>query len=212
MSFLISTRSVELEAVLREPHLRKPRAAAILCHPHPQYGGTMDNRVVFRAGKAAMEAGLAALRFNFRGVGASTGSFDHGDGEKDDVGGVIDWLESRYPGFPLVLTGFSFGAWVGLQVGCLDVRIKAMVGLGLPLNFYDFNFLIENPKPALYLIGTDDEFCPRDQGELFARRLPPTSTLCWIPHADHFFGRQLDQVQARIVGFFQALPLAQDGL
>ena len=123
MGFKIRGDGVELEAILREPEVRPLLGAAVLCHPHPVYGGTMDNRVVYRAGKAVMEAGLAALRFNFRGVGASTGSYDHGEGEKDDASAAIDYLSAKYSGLPLVLVGFSFGAWVGLQAGCQDPRI-----------------------------------------------------------------------------------------
>jgi len=172
----------------------------------------MDSRVIFRAGKAAMEAGFAALRFNFRGVGASTGSFDEGIGEKEDVGFVIDWLEKKYPGIPLALLGFSFGAWVGLQAACADPRIQAIAGLGLPLNFYDFDFLIENRKPALFIAGTQDEFCPRDRMERFTRRLPPTSKVLLVEGADHFFARELDQVQSLITDFLCEVTPGKVGL
>jgi hypothetical protein len=206
---MIPSRALKLEAVLREPGIFPPRGAAVLCHPHPVYGGTMDNRVVFRSGKAVLEAGFAALRFNFRGVGASTGAFDQGVGEKEDVASAIDWLEQEYPGVPLALIGFSFGAWVGLRVGCADPRIRSLAGLGLPLNFYDFDFLIENPKPTLLILGTKDEFCPRDRIELFARRLPSATAVRLIEEADHFFARQLDQVHDLIGGFFGGLQLGE---
>ena len=210
MSFMIPAGAVQLEAVLREPD-SPPRGAAVLCHPHPVYGGTMDNRVVFRAGKAVMEAGFAALRFNFRGVGASTGSFDEGVGEREDVVSVIGWLERKCPGIPLALIGFSFGAWVGLQAGCSDPRIRALAGLGLPLNFYDFDFLVENPKPAIFIVGTKDEFCPREKMERFARRLPPSARAHLIDGADHFFTQQLDQVQGLIKDFFLGLKFVEAG-
>jgi len=157
-SIMIPAGTVQLEAQLGQPK-SSPRGAVVLCHPHPVYGGTMDNRVVYRAAKAAAGAGFAALRFNFRGVGQSTGAFDQGIGEKEDVAAAIDWLEARYQGFPLVLIGYSFGAWVGLQVGCDDPRIRALVGLGLPLDLYDLGFLARTLKPALYIIGTRDEYC-----------------------------------------------------
>jgi alpha/beta superfamily hydrolase len=209
MVLMIPGRSVQLEAVLREPHNLPLSGAVALCHPHPVYGGTMENRVVFRAGKAVVAAGFAALRFNFRGVGKSTGSFDQGVGEKDDVACVIDWLERKYPGTLLTLIGFSFGAWVGLQVGCADPRIRALVGLGLPLNYYDFDFLIENPKPALFIAGTQDEFCPHDRMQQLARRLPPTSRVHLIEGAEHFFARELDHVQSLITDFFRELEPRQ---
>lgn len=199
----IPGRGVQLEAILREPRTMAPRGAAVLCHPHPAYGGTMDNRVIFRASKAVQEARWAALRFNFRGIGASTGSYDEGVGEKYDAAAVIDWLEARYPHLPLALVGFSFGAWVGLEVGCPDPRIKALIGLGLPLNFYDFDFLTENEKPALYVVGTRDEFCPMKKLDFLERRLPRTSEVRRIEGADHFFESQLEQVQDLIALFFK---------
>ncbi len=203
MTFMIPGRSVQLEAVLREPHQKPLRGAVVLCHPHPQYGGTMDNRVVFRSAKAVVEAGMAALRFNFRGVEASSGSFDYGEGEQEDVAGALDWLNSRYQSLPLGLVGFSFGAWVGLQVACRDARVRFMTGIGLPLNFYDFDFLVENQKPALYIIGTNDEFCARERGDLLARRLPDSSSLRWVEGADHFFAAYLDVLQGLITSFVQ---------
>jgi hypothetical protein len=165
----------------------------------------MDNRVVYRAAKAAMEAGLAALRFNFRGAGASTGSFDEGIGEKGDVRAAINWLEDRYPELPLALIGFSFGSWVGLQVGCEDERIQAMVGLGLPLNVYDFDFLMENSKPTLFIVGTKDEFCASERLDRFEQRLPRASSLRRIDGADHFFREDLEQVQVFIAGFLDQI-------
>jgi hypothetical protein len=209
MTFMIPARQVELEAALREPHHRPLRGAAVVCHPHPAWGGTMDNRVVYRAAKAANESELAALRFNFRGVGKSTGSYDEGDGERQDAATAVDWLSQRYAELPLVMIGFSFGSWVGLDVGCRDPRIRALVGLGLPLNHYDFEFLVENTKPALYLVSTNDEFCPRDRGDRLARRLPATSTFRWIEAADHFFGGQIEAMQVQIRQFLLALRLEE---
>ena len=201
---IIAAGEVELEAMLWEPKRESPRAAALMCHPHPLYGGTMNNRVIYRAAKGAAEAGLAALRFNFRGVGASSGAYDKGIGERKDTAALVDWLEQRYPSLPLALVGFSFGAWVGLQVSCQDPRIQALVGLGLPLKTYDFDFLIGNTKPTLFITGTRDEFCPRDQMELLARRLPRTSDARWVEGADHFFTRQADQVQSLVKEFLRA--------
>ncbi len=201
---IVVAGEVDLEARLWEPEGEGPRGAALLCHPHPLYGGTMNNRVIYRVGKGAVEAGFAALRFNFRGVGASTGSYDKGAGERKDAAALMEWLKQRYPHLPLALVGFSFGAWVGLQVACHDPRVQALVGLGVPLNSYDFEFLIDNDKPSLYIVGTRDEFCPRDQMELLARRLPQTSAVSWVEGADHFFTHQVDQVQSRVRDFLHA--------
>jgi alpha/beta superfamily hydrolase len=201
---IIRTNEVELEAALWEPRFGLPKGAALLYHPHPLYGGTMNNRVVYRAAKGAVEAGLAALRFNFRGVGSSTGSYERGVGEQKDAVALSDWLQQRYPDLPQACIGFSFGAWVGLQVACCEPRIKTLVGLGLPLSSYDFNFLIDNDKPTLYIIGTQDDYCPRDKMEQFARRLPATSAVSWAEGADHFFARQVDLVQDRVRSFLHA--------
>ncbi len=198
---LIPAGEVELEAVLWEPKPGPANAAALLCHPHPLHGGTMNNRVIYRAAKGVVEAGLAGLRFNFRGVGASTGTHDMGKAERKDVAALLDWLQGRYPDLPLVLAGFSFGAWVGLQAGCQDPRVRVLVGLGLPLNTYDFDFLFDNVRPTLFIVGTHDEFCPRDMMEQFGRRLPPASKVTWVEGADHFFTRQVDQVQSLVRDF-----------
>jgi len=207
MTTMIAGRGVKLEAVLRHPQQRPPRGAAVLCHPHPVHGGTMNNRVIFRSGRAANEAGLLALRFNFRGVGASSGQYDQGTGEQEDVQAAVEWLGGEAPGLPLVLIGFSFGAWVGLQVACRDPEIVAMIGLGLPLNSYNFDFLLENYKPSLFIVGSEDEFCPREKMERLSRRLPSYSDAIWIEGADHFFANQLDQMQGHIRRFLQDLYL-----
>jgi uncharacterized protein len=205
---LISAGSVQLEAQLREPK-RALRGAVTLCHPHPVYGGTMDNRVVYRAGKAAAEAGFAALRFNFRGVGKSTGQFDQGIGEKYDVAAALHWLTDKYPGAPLGLIGYSFGAWVGLQVAVRVPQVRAVVGIGLPLNLYSFEFLSEYRNSARYIIGSQDEFCSRANLDRFAQRIPPPATLHRIEGADHFFSNDIDVVPRLIFDFFDNLTLDQ---
>ncbi len=161
----------------------------------------MNNRVIYRSARGALEAGLATLRFNFRGVGASSGTYSRGAGEKKDVAALLDWLHRKYPELPISLIGFSFGAWVGLQVGCHDSRIRALVGLGLPLNLYDFEFLLDIETPMLFVIGTRDPFCPRHKMEALLRRLPPSSSVQWIEGADHLFTGQVDTVQKLIRDF-----------
>jgi alpha/beta superfamily hydrolase len=167
----------------------------------------MDNRVVYRAAKAAAEAGFAALRFNFRGVGQSTGAFDQGIGEEEDVAAAIDWLEARYQGLPIALAGYSFGAWVGLRVGCADPRIRALVGLGLPLDLYDFDFLTRTLKPALYIIGTRDEYCSQENLERLEPRLPGSSTVYRVEGSSHFFDGYIEVIQNLVGDFFVRLEL-----
>jgi uncharacterized protein len=201
MAFMIPAESVQLEANLREPK-STPLGAAVICHPHPVYGGTMDNRIVFHAAKAASGAGFAALRFNFRGVGLSTGQFDQGVGEQEDVITAIRWIENKYPALPIVLVGYSFGAWVGLQVGCIEPSIRAMIGVAVPLDLYEFEFLAGNPKPAFYIGATRDEFCSQENLARFESRLPATSSLRRIEGADHFFSDHIETVENLITDFF----------
>jgi len=128
-----------------------PKGAAVVCHPHPLFGGTMHTKAVYRSAQALVDAGLVALRFNFRGVGASTGSHDEGVGERDDARAALAWLESAYPGLPVVAGGFSFGSMVGLTVGAEDPRVVALLGMGLPVERsgkYDYGFLADVTKPT----------------------------------------------------------------
>ena len=147
----------------------------------------MHNKVVFRAAKAAVQAGLPALRFNFRGVGKSSGSFADGAGERDDVSAALDYLGARFPGVSVCLAGFSFGASVGLAVGANHPRVVALIGLGVPVAFSGENFLHGVLKPKLFIHGTRDEFTPRAQMEEFYRSLAAPKEIHWVENADHFF-------------------------
>lgn len=204
MRVMIPTETGQLEANLRAPQ-GEPRGAVVLCHPHPVHGGTMDNRVVYRAAKAVADAGFAALRFNFRGVGESSGVYDEGIGEKDDVIVAAGWLANRYPGRDLALIGYSFGAWVGLQVGASIPAMKGLVGLGLPLNSYDFEFLIANSRRSLYIVGDNDEFCSRENLDRFAERLPVGSSVRIVEGSDHFFTGHIETVERLVHDFFSHL-------
>lgn len=181
------------------------RLVALVCHPHPLHGGTLHNKVVFRAAKTAIQMGLPTLRFNFRGVGKSEGTFAGGMGEREDVRAALDCLGARYPTAPACLIGFSFGAWVGLAVGATDPRVWALVGLGLPAASEDLDFLLEVPKPKCIIQGTQDRFGPCTRIEsLFAEMVDP-KCLHWVEGADHFFTGKLDEVQAVLREFLQEL-------
>ena len=172
-----------------------PRQVALVCHPHPMFGGTMHNKVVFRAAKAALYSGLPTLRFNFRGAGKSVGTFDGGVGERDDVRAALDYLATHFPGLPVCLMGFSFGSWVGLAVGAGDSRVSTLVGLGVPVNSSSFDFLREVRKPKLILQGTRDEFgSVAHVSELYDSLAEPKQ-IHWVEGADHFFAGKLDEVQ-----------------
>jgi alpha/beta superfamily hydrolase len=185
---------------------RKPSYAAVVCHPHPLYGGTMHNKVVFRAAKAAVQAGLPALRFNFRGVGKSAGSFGDGIGEAEDVTAALDYLGTRFPGVPTCLIGFSFGASVGLRVGANDPRVVVLVGLGVPVAVTNMDFLRAVLKPKLIIQGTQDEFGPRAQVQSFYESLAEPKQIHWVQNADHFFAGKLEEVQ-RVIREFLTLKL-----
>ncbi len=173
--------------------------AALVCHPHPVYGGTLHNKVVFHAMKALNSFGFPVLRFNFRGAGLSQGEHDQGRGEVDDVRSALDWLDREYR-LPLILAGFSFGAAVGLQAGCPDARVKAVIALGTPVGAiegrnYDFDFLGSCGKPKLFVSGTRDQFGPRAQIEKLVESLPEPKKLVMVENADHFFEGRLRELR-----------------
>ena len=201
-----------LESLLEWDPGAKPRLAALVCHPHPLYGGTMHNKAVFRAAKAATQAGLPALRFNFRGVGKSTGGYSHGIGEAEDVRAALDYLAARFPAVPVCLIGFSFGASVGLRVGAADARVAVLVGMGVPVAVMDFDFLDGVLKPKLIVQGTLDHFGPRADVEALYGSLAEPKQIHWVQNADHFFTGKLEEVQ-QVIGDFlrtvQNLPAAE---
>jgi len=164
----------------------------------------MHNKVVFRAAKAAWQAGLPTLRFNFRGVGKSTGSFSDGIGEHEDVTAALDYLGTRLPAVPVCLIGFSFGASVGLRVGANDPRVVALVGLGVPVTFTNMDFLRSVLKPKLIVQGTRDQFGSRAQVESFYGMLAEPKQLYWVQNADHFFTGKLEEVQRAIREFLRS--------
>ena len=173
------------------------RAAALVCHPHPRYGGTMYNKVAYRAGRALHAAGWSVLRFNFRGVGGSEGSFDDGRGERDDAAAMIDHLARAHD--DLLVAGFSFGAWVGLDAGLRDARVSKLVGIGLPVNVFDFAFFHGGAKPTLLVHGDRDEF--GDVERVRALAAATRAELCVVAGADHFFEGKLDALREAIGAF-----------
>jgi alpha/beta superfamily hydrolase len=190
----------QLEAILKEPRLESPKGVALVLHPHPLGGGTMHNKVVFRAAAALNDAGLTVLRINFRGVGQSTGEHDEGRGERDDVRAGLDYLAQQYPELRIALCGFSFGARVGLEVGINDPRVACLIGIGVPLEKYDFSFLAACRKPLLLVHGEHDEFGDVEQLRKVVAELEQSTPvrLVVIPGAGHFFDSQLDELKRAI--------------
>ena len=181
----------------------KPPLAILVCHPHPLFQGTMHNRVVLHAAKTAARAGLPTLRFNFRGVGLSESEFDDGVGEREDVRAALDFLQRRFPQTALCVIGFSFGAWVGLDIGAQDSRVVALIGLGLPTNSHDLDFLLNVRKPKLIVQGTEDSFGPKLQVESLFQALPEPKWIHWVEGADHFFTGRLDEMESAVTAFLQ---------
>jgi len=188
-----------LEAIIKEPSV-EPRGVALVLHPHPLFGGTMHNKVVFRAASALNDVGLVTLRMNFRGVGQSSGEHDQGRGERDDARAGLDYLATNYPGSKTLLCGFSFGARVGLEVGIADDRVNYLIGIGTPLNSYDFSFLEQCRKPLLLVHGERDE---HGDIEKLRRLISEFQSkvdvrLVVVPDADHFFEGGLSEMKHAI--------------
>jgi uncharacterized protein len=176
--------------------------AAVVCHPHPVFGGTLHNKVVFHATKALNGFGFPVLRFNFRGAGLSQGEHDHGEGETDDVRAALDWMDHEFHR-PLIFAGFSFGAAVGTRAACPDTRVKALIGLGLPVSpiddrSYDFDFLKTCAKPKLFVSGDRDQFGTPAQLKALIASVPEPKKLVLIAGADHFFEGRLRELRETI--------------
>jgi alpha/beta superfamily hydrolase len=181
--------------------------AALVCHPHPLFGGTLHNKVVFHTMKALNIFGFPVLRFNFRGAGLSQGEHDQGNGEVDDVRTALDWLDAEYH-LPLLFAGFSFGAAVGLRAACSDARVRAVIGVGTPVvpvaeateepRVYALDFLQQCVKPKLFVSGARDQFGPRAKLEALVASVPEPKKLVLIEGADHFFEGRLRELRDAI--------------
>jgi uncharacterized protein len=187
-----------LEALLNAGSA-SPTHAALVCHPHPLFGGTLHNKVVFHAMKALNSFGFPVLRFNFRGTGLSHGEHDNGTGEVDDVHTALEWLEREFA-LPIVFAGFSFGAAVGLRAVHSDPRVSALIALGLPVaavddRIYDFEFLRTSSKPKLFISGSRDQFGPPGKLESAVETFAEPKKLVRIEAADHFFEGRLREMR-----------------
>jgi alpha/beta superfamily hydrolase len=186
-----------LEALLDEPRpAPQPtaaapalRAAVVFAHPHPQEGGTMHTKAVFQGAKGLVRIGCAVLRFNFRGVGQSAGTFDEGRGETNDFRAALDFMNDRYPGVPLWAAGFSFGAWIALEVGAVDPRVSVLIGIAPPVNRpnYDFTHTLETTKPKFFVQGDLDELCSLKDLWAFYAKLQEPKELVVVDGASHLF-------------------------
>ena len=192
----VSAEHGELEAILKEP-TGEIRGVALVCHPHPLGGGTMHNKVVYRAAQGLLEAGLVTLRFNFRGVGNSTGEHDDGNGEKDDVRTMLDYLTENYPNQPITLAGFSFGSRVGTEVAMSDDRVVRLISIGTPVDKYDFSYLKNLRKPIFFVHGDSDEFGSIEALNSLVSQVSVSAEtrLIVFKNCGHFFDDHLTQLK-----------------
>ena len=164
-----------------------PRAVAVCGHPHPLHGGTMHTKALYQTANALTRIGVAALRFNFRGVGLSAGSFDAGPGEKDDFRAALDFAAARFPGLPLGAAGMSFGSWIAASVGGTDPRVSLVLLVAPAVDRWDFAELLTGGKPVFIIHGEDDELIAAKDVRKFYSALPEPKELAWIEHANHLF-------------------------
>jgi alpha/beta superfamily hydrolase len=185
----------DLEALLEEPEEGMPREACLVCHPHPAHGGTMHNKVVYRIAKGLRRSGRVVLRFNFRGVGRSAGSYDHMVGELEDARAALGWLRERYPALPYTLAGFSFGSRIVMRLGCSAIGAQQLIGVGFPTWREDNSYLTKCDVPKLFVQSTVDEFCPRTELEALYETMAEPKELRFVEAGDHFFAGALEQLE-----------------
>ena len=185
-----------LETLLDEPDVvaGAVRAAVVFGHPHTEYGGTMHTKAVYQAAKAMSRIGCAVLRFNFRGAGASAGSFTNGPGEMDDFRAGLDFMRARYPEAPLWAAGMSFGSWVALKVGAEDPRVSTLIGIAPPVDRYDFDPVARSAKAKFFIHGERDELCALKDVRAFYARCEEPKELVVIDAADHLFDGKVGEV------------------
>jgi len=202
-SLLLEGPVGKLESVLEEPEDREPREAFLLCHPHPQGGGTMHNEVVYRMARGLRHAGAVVLRFNYRGVNMSEGQYDQGIGETDDARTALQYLRSRYPDLPFSLGGFSFGARIILKLGCeklgSDARTPVrLLAVGMPAGQPEVADLGDCDTPRFFIQSTNDQYGPQSAMEAYFARLREPKQLIWVPAADHFFKGGLEEFEEAV--------------
>ena len=187
-----------LEALLEEPEYGEPREAALVCHPHPQHGGTMHNKVVYRIARGLRGSGAVVLRFNYRGVNLSEGEYAHGEGELEDARVALAYLRGRYPGLPFTLAGFSFGSRIALRLGCEGGGARRVIAVGFPTVYKDQSFLENCTVPRIFIQSTRDQYGPLPELEALVTRLPEPKKLVPVDAGDHFFAGALDVLQGEV--------------
>lgn len=216
-SLFLEGPSGRLEALLNAG-AENATHAAVVCHPHPLFGGTLHNKVVFHTMKALNGFGFPVLRFNFRGTGLSEGEHDYGMGEVEDVCTALDWLDREFH-LPLIFAGFSFGAAIGLRASYADPRIEVLIGVGVPVapvaadteepRIYTFDFLRDCMKPKLFVSGARDQFGPRAKLEALVASVPEPKKLVIIEGADHFFEGRLRELREAVENWVRDVVISR---
>jgi uncharacterized protein len=189
----------KLEALLEEPEDQDPRAAALVCHPHPQHGGTMHNKVVYRIARGLRKAGYVVLRFNYRGVNLSQGAYDHGNGETDDGRTALAWLRERYSELPYSLAGFSFGSRIALRIGCSSTDAKQVMAVGFVASYAGEPALASCAIPRVFISSTNDEFASKERLQEMISAAPEPKRLIFVEAQDHFFKNALDEFEKTVM-------------
>lgn len=198
-SLFVDGPAGRLEALLEEPDPGPPTEAALVCHPHPQHGGTMHNKVVYRIARGLRRSGAVVLRFNYRGVNLSEGTYDNGEGELDDARAALAYVHGRYADLPYTLAGFSFGSRIVLRIGCAEPRARRIIAVGFPASHYEDRTCLEGcSTPRIFIQSAHDEFCSVADIEAVVSNLPEPKRLVLIEAQDHFFAGGLDQLEAAV--------------
>jgi alpha/beta superfamily hydrolase len=196
----------DLEALLEEPEDGAPLMCAVVCHPHPLFGGTLHNKVVYRLARGLRRAGIVVLRFNFRGVGRSAGEHAHLEGEIEDARAALQWLRERYPELPYALAGFSFGSRVITRLGCATEGAAFLMSAGFPTRWGPPDYLENCMAPKIFLQSTHDQYGPRAELEPMYDRFAAPKQLHWIEATDHFFAGGLEALEERVKASVEKLP------
>jgi alpha/beta superfamily hydrolase len=197
-SHLLDGPAGKLEALVEEPEDQAPAAAYLVCHPHPLFGGTMHNKVVYRIARGLRRRGAVVLRFNFRGVGRSEGKHDDGAGEIHDARVALDWLRARYPHLPYSLAGFSFGSRVILNLGCALGEARRLLAVGFPTSAGATAYLASCMVPKFFVTSTQDQYSPRSEMEKLYATISEPKEMIWIDADDHFFSGALDRLEQTV--------------
>lgn len=197
---------IQLEGLLSNQEALSVKGGVVFCHPHPQFGGDMYNRVIHIAVETAQQEGFSTLRFNFRGVGKSGGNYSEGIGEKEDVSAAIEFLHLNLKdkNSPLLLVGYSFGAWTGIPVATKDPRVKGVVAISPPLELYDFDFMKGYQGNKWVIVGDRDEWCPAMRLRDWFQQLDEPKSLSFIQGADHFYSFETHLLVQPLRQFFRS--------